>query len=607
MSSFNAYLKACLIAVPMLIFGCALLSDEPSKKSPPFGFITTPPTYYSTAKARYLGEKYKANLDRLVERIVRNPKTANLQFANNIASVGGIGFFTHSAVKTPDERYLEVILGAPETFERKGDYSSKVNRLFSLYGTELLAILSGDSDIYQEKEVSGYGLHLSWRNVASGPAGSRVALERAIAYFPKEKVRGFVRREVSENDLLAEAVIFAVEEDGPINLVSYRPQELQSDFRPPIQEETLAGAKVEKPEVQPPVAAPARLPVDDTPQVEKKIEQGESQRLASQDKSLPSAVQPQRPEKKEEAKPTPAPRKVIPATATPPAALAEEAKPEDSARQKASEPATVDKGKAPLKQAPQLAEPKPQTRPAAPAMPAKAAETVAPSARITEASKTQKSTQPPEPSQEPGKERPAEVVAKPEEADETKPQEQVAVIAKAPTLPVAPRVAAEKKAEVVPVVPKAGVRAPEAAPTPPAPVAPVKPEKSNEKSGNEQIALLRNKANETRPENRPMAKPAPRALEGYIIQLAFTDKSEARRWAETLERRGYAVSVTEAGGEAVRVRIGNFAVRDEAERQLRSLRQDGLTGIVVNLPQAYRPEIGTPPAEGSGKEVTATQ
>jgi len=38
------------------------------------------------------------------------------------------------------------------------------------------------------------------------------------------------------------------------------------------------------------------------------------------------------------------------------------------------------------------------------------------------------------------------------------------------------------------------------------------------------------------------------------------------------------------------VRIGNFGVRDEAERQLRTLRQEGLSGIIISLPQAYRPE-----------------
>jgi cell division septation protein DedD len=93
------------------------------------------------------------------------------------------------------------------------------------------------------------------------------------------------------------------------------------------------------------------------------------------------------------------------------------------------------------------------------------------------------------------------------------------------------------------------------------------------------------------PEKRPMARPEPKALEGFIIQLGFNDKEKARRWAEAMERRGYAVSITEAGAEgALRVRLGNFALRDEAERQLRSFKQEGLSGIIINLPQSFRPE-----------------
>jgi hypothetical protein len=41
------------------------------------------------------------------------------------------------------------------------------------------------------------------------------------------------------------------------------------------------------------------------------------------------------------------------------------------------------------------------------------------------------------------------------------------------------------------------------------------------------------------------------------------------------------------------VRLGNFSVREEAERQLRTLKQDGLNGIVISLPQAFRPEART--------------
>jgi hypothetical protein len=111
--------------------------DDPPKKSNISGLIVTPASYYSTSKGRFLGAKFRENLDRLVERIVRNPTTAKLQFANNIASVGGIGFFSHGATRTPDERYLEVILGAPEVFESKGDYSAKVDNIFSMYGREL--------------------------------------------------------------------------------------------------------------------------------------------------------------------------------------------------------------------------------------------------------------------------------------------------------------------------------------------------------------------------------------------------------------------------------------------------------------------------------------
>jgi cell division protein FtsN len=58
-----------------------------------------------------------------------------------------------------------------------------------------------------------------------------------------------------------------------------------------------------------------------------------------------------------------------------------------------------------------------------------------------------------------------------------------------------------------------------------------------------------------------------------------------------MTQRGYAVSLTEAGAEgSLRVRLGNFSVRDDAERQLQSFKQEGMSGIIINLPQAFRPE-----------------
>ncbi len=117
------------------------------------------------------------------------------------------------------------------------------------------------------------------------------------------------------------------------------------------------------------------------------------------------------------------------------------------------------------------------------------------------------------------------------------------------------------------------------------------PETGAERGAAEQLALLRKPPTETLPEAKPLARRAPRALEGFIVQLAFNDKEKAQRWAENMERRGYAVSVTEAGAEgSLRVRLGNFAQRDQAERQLRAFQQDGLNGIVINMPQRFRPE-----------------
>jgi cell division septation protein DedD len=121
-------------------------------------------------------------------------------------------------------------------------------------------------------------------------------------------------------------------------------------------------------------------------------------------------------------------------------------------------------------------------------------------------------------------------------------------------------------------------------------VSSAKPQGLEQKASKEELALIREKLSKNSPERRSLLGAAPKALEGYIIQLAFTDRSEARRWADTFQHRGYAVSMTEAASGSLRVRFGNFHVRDQAEQQLQNLKQDGLTGIIVNLPQAYQPE-----------------
>ena len=142
---------------------------------------------------------------------------------------------------------------------------------------------------------------------------------------------------------------------------------------------------------------------------------------------------------------------------------------------------------------------------------------------------------------------------------------------------------AAKRSEVLP--------SPQSKPASPAFTA---PEPSREKQPPEQLALVRKPADvivETKPAMR-----AVKPLEGFVIQIAFNDKDKAQHWAESMERRGYAVSITETGTEgALRVRLGNFVLRDDAERQLRSFKQEGMNGIIINLPQGFQPARSSVP------------
>jgi cell division protein FtsN len=116
-------------------------------------------------------------------------------------------------------------------------------------------------------------------------------------------------------------------------------------------------------------------------------------------------------------------------------------------------------------------------------------------------------------------------------------------------------------------------------------------EETASSDAHEQLALLRIPPSELTTEKKPLARPVPKPLEGFVIQVGFSERRKAQHWAESMQRRGYAVSVTEAAAGSVRVRVGNFEARDEAERQLQTFRKDGLTGIVINLPQAFRPQV----------------
>jgi len=451
--------KGFFLLLASLSAGCVLFDDMAPRKPKSNGLITTPATYYSTAKARYLGTRYKANLDRLVERITREPKTATLQFANNISSVGGIGFFTHSATKTPDERFLEVVLATPETFEVKGEFNDKVQQLFTRYGVELLGIVSGDDEIYQDREMSGYGLNLAWRNVLSEPGGNRVTLERAIIYFPKDRARSLLREGLNSNDLLTDAVIFAGEEDRPLTLVSYRPQETKPDVRTAITEANLASA-----------AKAPRSP-------------GAAANVVGPEKSLETVETKQ-------------------------AALS----PNNDSRAP-----TASSGEAKTRRLPE------------------------PVALPTLSAKSVERGQPVEVNRPASAAKPAAGPLK------------------------------EAQSGGAPAVP------------------------ASEKGLSGPLALFKSRPAEVAQEKPAAVLPPVKALEGFVVQLAFTDKEKAQRWAESMVKRGYAVSLTEAGtAGSLRVRVGNFTARDDAERQLRTFKRDGLKGgIVISLPQAFRPEVHT--------------
>lgn len=492
--------QTLIVTLVLIATGCGTL-EENHRKNLGLGLITTPSTYYTTPKARYLGEKYKNNLDRLVEHIVSNPKTASLQFANNIASVGGIGFFTHSAARSVDERFLEIIMGVPETFDSKLDHNTKVHRIFSLYGVELLSILASDPDIYQDKQVTGYGLNLSWRNIVSDAPGPSISLERSTLYFSKANVRNFLLGTLSQNNLLSEAVIFAVVDGGPMKLVSYRPQELKPDLRRPIQEESLIAGRM--PEKQ---QSKSEKRESLAPAVERSAMSKEKSDAQSPSRTNNKLSQPESP-------PTSTGKHEVNE------ASSGEERPEEVPGTLSSASERIEDGALEVKQASGGKEVSKSDAAEAPDIPSKLDLASLPAREVT------------------GN-------VDPRETELSKKGESQSQAMEARTL-----------------------------------------------SGVQTVSL-----------------PTPKILQGFVIQIAFADKRDAQRWAETLEERGFAVSLTEPGDRgSMRLRIGNFTVREEAERQLLALRQDGLKGIVLNLPQPYRPEVRRPALEERSKSLRAVQ
>ena len=280
-------LSVLALALMLVLTACGLpalrTSEEPSavaeegraKAFTKQSLVPDPP-YYSTAKSKHLASQYETNLQNLLVQIVSNPATETLQFADTNLSIKSIGFFSHATAKSPDERYLEVIVSVPNVFDEKVNFSSKLRFLFSRYASALLSILSSDTDISNDKLVAGYGLNFSWRTTS----GSRINLERGVIYLPKDQAQKLLSGQISQEEVLSGAAIYAVRAGEPATQVQYtqpapglklelQPREVEGSklSRSDVKESDLpspSGAKAEgkRPEV---VSVPSETVKDKRP------------------------------------------------------------------------------------------------------------------------------------------------------------------------------------------------------------------------------------------------------------------------------------------------------------------------------------------------------
>lgn len=82
-------------------------------------------------------------------------------------------------------------------------------------------------------------------------------------------------------------------------------------------------------------------------------------------------------------------------------------------------------------------------------------------------------------------------------------------------------------------------------------------------------------------------EPAPASAARYIVQVgAFSENKAAQEMRAKVEKLGlktYAQAVDTADGRRVRVRLGPFASRDEAERAAAKLKSAGMPGSILTL------------------------
>ncbi|MCH8856352.1 MAG: SPOR domain-containing protein [Proteobacteria bacterium] len=176
----------------------------------------------------------------------------------------------------------------------------------------------------------------------------------------------------------------------------------------------------------------------------------------------------------------------------------------------------------------------------------------------------------------------ASTAANPQDPPLDKPADPPPVAAKPQDKPLAPKIA-EKPAERPPVKApeKVAEKASERAPEKLADKAADKPKAASAARSNDGIraqALL---------DGKDPAPAAPAAATRFIVQVgAFAENKAAQEVRTKVEKLGlktYAQAVDTAEGHRVRVRLGPFSSRDEAERAAAKLKGAGLAGAILTL------------------------
>jgi len=114
------------------------------------------------------------------------------------------------------------------------------------------------------------------------------------------------------------------------------------------------------------------------------------------------------------------------------------------------------------------------------------------------------------------------------------------------------------------------------------------PEKASDKAAQKPLAKPADKPAEKAADKKPDAKPDNKAGDTrYVVQFgAFADVNAARETRQKAERMGlktYAQQVDTPQGKRIRVRLGPFADKAEADKALATLRKGGLNGNVLTL------------------------